>query len=357
MNESNDHSIPRRLAPQRSRKSTPASKDESDASKSVLLPINISLDVGADKGSAGENYDPLFTKTMADWTLNKTRDQTESQDISDEYDEEQSYHGEIASHESKSQSQSSSVASQEEIEIPDGYAPISIDDISTSSLSTSPLVLVNLEKLCGCKPEVGDREVLINQLTDALYGDTSEESDSNPDRNTEGLEFDTRVLELFESSIGSHIDSGTDVVNRIALLQKNDGDANQNEKSNQSEAIDEDVSSLAIIPYPEFLSDSSVLQSTARLWKLLHSPHPLPIIERLLKHLINTSRSLFWKVEMHNQLRLLVIDEYKLMIKRQVDQEYEEWRAVRKERLEKLYDVRETFLLRVVSLLQHLITV
>ena len=342
--------MPRRLAPQRNRKPAPPSKVESDASKSVPLPIDISLDIGgADEGGGnGEDYDPLITKTMADWTLNETTDQIiQPQDISDDNDEEQSYHGEIESHESESQS--SSAASQEEIETPDGYAPTSLDDISTSSPPTSPLVLVNLERLCGCKPEVGDREVLINQLTDALYGDSLEEPDNNHERNSEGLEFDTRVVELFESGIGSHIDSGTDVVNQITLLDKSNGDAEQEEKSNQSETIVENVSSLAIIPYPEFLSDSSKLQSTARLWKLLHTPHPLPIIERLFKHLINTSRSLFWKVEMHNQLRLLVIDEHKSMVKRLADREYDEWRAVRKERLEKLYEVRETFLLRVVS--------
>jgi hypothetical protein len=34
---------------------------------------------------------------------------------------------------------------------------------------------------------------------------------------------------------------------------------------------------------------------------------------------------------------------------RLASEEYEEWKVVRKERLEKLYEVRETFLLRVVS--------
>jgi hypothetical protein len=86
-------------------------------------------------------------------------------------------------------------------------------------------------------------------------------------------------------------------------------------------------------------------------WKVLHhASHPLPVMQRLLVHLRNTSRSLRWKVEMHNQLRLLAMEEHEDMTRRLENREYEEWKGARKERLDKLYEVRETFLLRAVSL-------
>lgn len=346
MEQSAENSAPRRLAPQR--KSKPAAST-SNVGVANMLPLDLWLDEdGEHESMIQEHQQQLITKTLADWTLNETTNQIEAQVSSDDDEEGQSYHGEIESHESSSDSVESFTATQDEIEIPNGYAPISLDEISTSPPPSMPLVLVDLELLCGCKPDLTEREVLISQLKMALYGESTEECKDDTEKDGEGLEFDMRAVELFESGVGSHVDSDVDVAKKISLLNNKSQDVSNEAKSEEDEAVNDTISSLATIPYPEFISDLTT-QSTSRLWKLLHKPHPLPVIERLFNHLRNTSRSLFWKVEMHNQLRLLVIDEHKAMTIRLASEEYEEWKVVRKERLEKLYEVRETFLLRVVS--------
>lgn len=333
------HPAPRRLVPQRKSKSIASANKSSDV-KPDPIPIDLSMDAGVTH-DIHEDDTQQITQTMADWTLNGVARVQEAQDMSveDDTSEEQSYHGEIESHESSDEEESD--VSHETIQIPDGYASISLDDISTSPPPSMPLVLVNLESLCGYKPDISEREVLISQITDALYADTAEETDGDIGKSDgEGLEFDTRVTELFESGVGSHIDSNADVVQTIKALD---------ERPSDDAMADGDVTSLAIIPYPEFLTDSTTLQSTARLWKLLYKPHPLPLVERIFRHLQNTSQSLLWKTQMHNELRDMVILEYKAKMSRLARDEYEEWKAVRKEKLEKLYEVRETILLRVVS--------
>jgi hypothetical protein len=337
---------PRRLAPQRGppRKNNPSpSATRNDIAP---LPIDLSLDACATHDNTiNEDGENAITQTMADWTLNEATNKIE--ESQDESDEEESYHGEIESHES---SDESSVVSEQEIELPDGYAPISLDELSTSPPPSMPLVLVNLQSLCGYIPDVDEREVLISQITEALYADSSNKIDDEHEKSGEGLEFDTRVVELFESRVGSHVDTAADIVHKIKLLDDEAATRMQENKSSEDEQKGDEMSSLAIITYPEFISDSTMLQSTARLWKLLHTSHPLPVIERLFKHLRNSSQSLLWKIEMHNQIRELVVHEHKAMMSRMAAKEYEEWKTVRKEKLEKLYEVRETILLRVVSL-------
>jgi hypothetical protein len=350
MKQSAEQSAPRRLAPQRA----PPRKNKTSPSATTIdiLPIDISLHacVAHDSTTHEEDGENAIRQTMADWTLNEATNNKieESQDDSND-EEEESYHGEIESHESSEQS---FVASQQEIELPDGYAPIALDELSTSPPPSMPLVLVNLQSLCGYLPDADERQVLISQITEALYADSSNNNTDNADddHNGEGLEFDKRVVELFESRVGSHIDSSADIVHMIKLLDDETATTSQEKKSSEGELKDDEMNSLAIIAYPEFLSDSTILESTSRLWKLLHTSHPVPVVERLFEHLRNTSQSLLWKVEMHNQLRELVIYEHKAMMSRLAAKEYEEWKAVRKEKLEKLYEVRETILLRVVSL-------
>ncbi|KAL7475171.1 hypothetical protein ACHAW6_001096, partial [Cyclotella cf. meneghiniana] len=147
--------------------------------------------------------------------------------------------------------------------------------------------------------------------------------------------------ELFESGVAAHIDSSMEAARRVTLDEADD------DRGGDSRRRREDAS-LSALPYPEFIAANDAREkSTLRLWKGLHASHPLPVMQRLLVHLRNTSRSLRWKVEMHEQLRLLAIEEHAEMVRRLENREYEEWKGVRKERLEKLYEVRETFLLRV----------
>ncbi|KAL7479304.1 hypothetical protein ACHAW6_005039, partial [Cyclotella cf. meneghiniana] len=150
--------------------------------------------------------------------------------------------------------------------------------------------------------------------------------------------------ELFESGVAAHIDSSMEAARRVTLDEADDED---DDRRGVSRRRREDAS-LAVLPYPEFITANDAREEgTLRLWKGLHASHPLPVMQRLLVHLRNTSRSLRWKVEMHDQLRLLAIEEHTEMVRRLENREYEEWKGVRKERLEKLYEVRETFLLRV----------
>lgn len=151
-------------------------------------------------------------------------------------------------------------------------------------------------------------------------------------------------MELFESGVARHVDSMMPAA--VACVDE--------EKNVTNEATDsigkKTVYPFALIPYPEFLSSqvSPTSRSTIRLWKLLNNTHESPLLTRLFAHLRNTSRSLIWKADMYQELCSLARQEYKAQIQRQQMIEYNEWKeTVRKERLEKLYDVRETFQLRV----------
>jgi len=345
---------------------------EAAATNSIVIkPVGISLDdtSGVDVDDIHRDEAQLVNRTVADWTLHSAAQQSQLQH--DDQSSEGQSQGTIDS--SSEHPSEASISHQQHVmtNIPDGYHPVSLDELSTTDTNTttlsSPLVMINLEKLCGYTPDVEERRVIITQLTATLYGSDSTNDNDDADANLgvdngndDGLEFDTRIVELFESGVGSHVDSECDIVNQIQSLDNEEAidDAVDNktadhpsldklENTTKNKVEEEEVRSLAIIPYPEFLRDQYTLKSTTRLWKLIHTPHPLPVIQRLFTHLINTSRSLLWKVEMHNQIRLLVMEEYDFMCRRKAREEYGEWKKVRRERLEKLYEVRETFLLRV----------
>lgn len=325
-----------------------------------MIPVDLSLDAVSE---ADIDEAPLVTGAVADWTL-QTKWQHKYDNDGDDassHSEEQLYQDTIGSS-SDRPSSDASVPRRRETMVPDGYRPISLEELSTTThnTSSSPLVLVHLEKLCGYTPDEDERRVIVSQLTSSLYHEDSADDNDHDNLNTlnedgDGLEFDARVVELFESGAASHVDSHCEIVNQIKVLEEQGAGAGAgNKEVNVNTPKEKDVRSLAIIPYPEFLRDrtssTSVLKSTRRLWKLLHAPHPLSVVRRLFLHLRNTSRSLLWKAEMHNQIRLLVIEERHAAGLRREREEYREWKAVRRERLEKLYEVRETFLLRVVRM-------
>ena len=230
-------------------------------------------------------------------------------------------------------------------------------------------MLVDLEMLCGCVPyDEEEKEVVVSQVLEMLLGSVQEEADNDdqeqcedstksqtsPQDLTKGdglsLHFDERVSELFETGVAMHVDSMMRVA--MACVDAEKKVANKVEATTSTAVVGkrEKVHPFTLIPYPEFLSSemSPSSRSTMRLWKLLNNTHQSPLLNRIFNHLRNTSRSLIWKAEMYQELSRLANQEYKARIKREQMTEYSQWKeTVRKERLEKLYDVRETFQLRV----------
>lgn len=259
---------------------------------------------------------------------------------------------------------------------------------------TSPYVLVNLESLSGC--QVKDRvekQVLLNQLMAALLGSStrmeencgdsetdtndSEKDDELRNKNSRNnvlgdglsLDFDEGVIDLFGSGSASHADSSYPIV--ITCTTEAEGEAVANIASTGCNTVEAKVvTPYAVVPYPDFLAEKTqcqqeqvtnmamidppkILRSTLRLWKLLHTvptQHAKisPLLSRIFAHLRNSSRSLLWKASMHHEISLLAKEEYILHTKRMQVQEYNDWKEnIRGERLQKLYEVRETFLVQV----------
>ena len=338
-----------------------------------------------------------IAKNIADWTTfddqnfyNTKKECTVAIDEHDAYTEEhkKEYHGEIESTCSNSPPLDNNLLGTEELDSQEGqnnnddeeeettqddddiFHIITEDQISLYPPPPSrPLVLVNLVELCGCPPEDEDEKlILVSQLMEALLGNKEEEEEQvDIDENKEGdvmikeekeddtnkrnvlgdglsLDFDERMIELFESGVASHVDSSYPIA--ISCL-----DEGENTTTNQ-----QTVTPYAVVQYPEFLSDhqqSSNARSTMRLWKLLYTvptqdEHINPLLSKIFTHLRNTSRSLLWKADMHYELSILSKKEYTLQIQRTQLKEYNAWKeTVRRERLDKLYEVRETFLVRV----------
>jgi len=104
----------------------------------------------------------------------------------------------------------------------------------------------------------------------------------------------------------------------------------------------------AAILYPEYLCQASVetpvVWNTARLWKRLLQTHRIDVVDRLLRHLSNCSRSLVWKDAMRQEIDHLAESEEQEWIRRGQQRELTHWRTERrKEQLEHLYTARETF--------------
>ena len=364
-------SQPRRLAPQRKKKTPPSSESASSDQAREHLPISIPINVDDDGGSGelNQEFDDKseqmnnITNNVADWTLRDADEKIRNyinEDDKKEEEEEQSYHGEIESVEDDNASDEIDSVLEEDSDDDGGYKVISEDDVPLDPPPSSmPMVLVDLEMLTGVVPyDEEEKEEIVLQLLEMLMGSMPEEDDNNdqerednapqlPHDITKGdglsLDFDERVVELFECGVARHVDSMMPAA--IACADEEKKAANAATDSNGKA-----VYPFALIPYPEFLSSevSPTSRSTIRLWKLLNNTHESPLLTRLFTHLRNTSRSLIWKADMYHELCSLARQEYKAQIQRKQKMEYNEWKeTVRHERLEKLYDVRETFQLRV----------
>lgn len=363
---------PRRLAPQRKKKPS-TSTESTSATVREHLPISIPIDVDDDvvNGELHHDDDKIddvknITSNIADWTLSnadeKISNYAKDYDDYGEEEEQRSYHGEIESVEDNDVSNNEHDSVMEEESDDGGYKVISEEDVPLDPPPLSmPMVLVDLEMLCGVVPyDEEEKQEIVIQLMEMLLGSVHEDDDDGNDQEHEennkpqtlqeltkgdglSLDFDERVVELFESGAARHVDSMMPAA--IACV-------NEEKKANQAtnSAGRESVYPFTLIPYPEFLSSeaSPTSRSTIRLWKLLNNTHESPLMNRLFAHLRNTSRSLIWKADMYQELCSLAKQEYKAQILREQMTEYNQWKeSVRKERLEKLYDVRDTFQLRV----------
>ena len=274
---------------------------------------------------------------------------------------------------------------------------------------STPYVLVNLQELCGYTPDSDEEKlILVDQMMEALLGNKDHEDDArddgcgrkaeedNGEENEEdkgnngastvvlgdglSLDFDERMSELFDSGAAFHVDSTFPIAMSCLGCESektskhNDDDDDKKittaESGGSATTKKKEVSPYAVIPYPEFLSSTSTsissttlqqptaitTRSTVRLWKLLYTTptcittHPQihPLLTKLFTHLRNTSRSLLWKADMHTELCHLSKSEYTNNLHRTQANEYKVWKeSVRKERLDKLYDVRDTFMVRV----------
>ena len=352
---------PRRLAPQRKKKTTVSAAPiavESREHLPISIPINYSDEGDADCEDDNINNEVgNITNNVADWTLSNADEKIRNYaDDGDEGEEEQSYHGEIESVvENESNDEQDSIDEESD---DGGFKLISEVDVPLDPPPSSiPMVLVDLEMLCGVVPyDQEEKEEIVAQLVEMLMGSQEDadedgekkECDNNPNYATKGdgisLDFDERVVELFESGVARHVDNM--MPEAIACVEEEKKAADKT----FSLSCKKSVYPLTLIPYPEFLSSESTpaSRSTTRLWKLLNTSHESPLLNRLFKHLRNTSRSLIWKGDMYQELCSLARQEYKAQVQRQQMAEYNEWKeTLRKERLEKLYDVRETFQLRV----------
>lgn len=382
---------PRRLAPQRGKKNqstiSAISSEHTVLNNTQIpreqLPINIPINIQDDDELNQDDCDDAnddmrnITSNVADWTL-KNADKTTSNYLKDNIDnidvdseEEQSYHGEIESVVEESANGDDDLDIDEESD-DGGFKIISEDDVPLDPPPESvPLVLVDLEMLCGCVPyDEEEKEVVVSQVIEMLLGSVQEEVDNDDQEQCEdnnksqssqqdltkgdglSLYFDERVSELFESGVAVHVDSMMRVAMACVDAENEKKVANKVEATTSTAVVGkrEKVHPFTLIPYPEFLSSemSPSSRSTLRLWKLLNNTHQSPLLNRIFNHLRNTSRSLIWKADMYQELCRLANQEYKARIKREQMTEYSQWKeTVRKERLEKLYDVRETFQLRV----------
>jgi hypothetical protein len=139
------------------------------------------------------------------------------------------------------------------------------DSVSLGPPPSLPLVVVNLERLCGFTPSSAQEAgQLRDQIVKALSQDEADDCGTQEHDNLSRY-FDIRVSELFENREAFHGDT-------LMALSPNP--------------------SLAVIPYPEFLcrSDWPKVLVTARQWKLLVRSHSIPVVNRVLHHLAGCSR-------------------------------------------------------------------
>jgi hypothetical protein len=211
------------------------------------------------------------------------------------------------------------------------------DELSLSPPACLPIVLVDLERLVGYQPSTVDElEQLRSQVRAALWGQEEpsstisnpqeQEGDAPPEEDLLASRFDERAAELFENATARHSDTS-----QLPEIEARD-----------------DALRFVAMDYPEYLChtllDPPVVLNTARVWKRQLQPHAIQVVDRLLHLLASCSRSLTWKDDMRSELVHLVDTEEDARIRRNQSGQLQKWKTERrKEHLDKLYTVRETF--------------
>lgn len=280
--------------------------DEEDA-HSMASPKPFSDDEGSNIGEKGPDY-----------ISDEDREIMSFQPSDDDSEENNS----IDSEEHSSKSDASDQESKDEF-----------DDLSLGPPTTMPSLLLDLEKLCGYHP-MDEKEItgITNEMRDVLLGVSSQQGFTNEDNLNDptSLDFALKSNELFETGIAEH----------YTYVQK------EMEKSQEGVP-------LAIISYPEFLpiegeGGATKLESTITMWKKMTKAHDIVVVDRLLKLLCECSRDLVWKYQMMIEIRRIAREERIRKEERYRNQQLRIWRyEKRPEKLEKLYDVRETFEIRL----------
>jgi hypothetical protein len=241
------------------------------------------------------------------------------------------------------------------------------DELSLTPPVSLPVVLVDLERLVGYQPSSAEEvELLRAQVHTALWGSSDEAAvtvsnpqeqeggDGEPEPDEDDLQlasqFDERAANLFENGIARHSDT-SQVLPNAELLPNADG------------TYDFDNSLRFVsMEYPAYVCQGNganppVVMNTARVWKLLLQPHSIAVVDRLLRHLCSCSRSLLWKDSMRVEVLNLAAFEEDFRIRRNQSSELNLWKtARRKEQLDKLYTVRETFEHQIEIARQRLVT-
>lgn len=214
----------------------------------------------------------------------------------------------------------------------DDYTPL------TSSSSSMPLILVNVERLTGYVPtDAVEWDELKQTMCAALYygrslhasssssssaatpttttyPTTSISSHTDDDGNDDTIlsepkpapaeavsarDFDERLTELLATGMARHSDTtaisfNNNSIDRYVAIPYPDYFTHEN---NEKSASNHENNNNNI------KNDSIALISTARLWKRLLRPHPVPVVHTLLhQHLRNCSRSLWWKLDMRREI-------------------------------------------------------
>lgn len=212
-----------------------------------------------------------------------------------------------------------------------------LDNISLSPPSNLPVLLIDIEKLCGykaCDDEEYDQ--MCRQIRRALLGSSSKSNTTDPNCNHVSytplddhisFEFIERSKQLFDEKVAKHGTSD-----------------NPHQKSNQ-----------VSVDYPEFLpiaqdDGATSLVSTARIWKTIIRPHRIHIVNRILSLLSECSRDIIWKYQMCLEIWSVSRNENRKKEQYETKRKLQIWRLEKRPlELEKLYDAREMFEIRLAA--------
>jgi hypothetical protein len=208
------------------------------------------------------------------------------------------------------------------------------DSFSITPPSTFPALILDLEKLCGYKPtEQDELDQITKEIRGALLGSFSTDDIVGGDEENLGdvssLDFITKSRELFEAGIAQHCTYDETYKLKCDIPR-------------------------AMIRYPEFIplpsdnSEMSDLVTTKLVWKRIIRSHQIPVVDKILSLLSKCSRDIVWKYQMMVEIRNLSKEELRRKDIRLRETELRKWRfETRPAELAKLYDVRETFEIRL----------